>query len=204
MSQSKKQAVCSLCVLFFAGKVRYDLIRKEDAIMDQVKIGSFLKALRNEKGLTQEQLAEQVNVSRRSVSRWETGSNLPDLDVLMELADYYGVELRELLDGERKSEQMDQVLKETTLKVAEYSNEEKKRITKTVLVYLTIGIVALIVSTALDFMELEDGFWLGFLDGACTGILFWALMMGILYASGSLTKVQTFKRRLLGRKEAAI
>lgn len=203
MSQSKKQAVCSLCVLFFVGKVRYDLIRKEDTIMDQVKIGSFLKALRNEKGLTQEQLAEQVNVSRRSVSRWETGSNLPDLDVLMELADYYGVELRELLDGERKSEQMDQVLKETTLKVAEYSNEEKKRITKTVLVYLTIGIVALIVSTALDFMELEDGFWLGFLDGACTGILFWALMMGILYASGSLTKVQTFKRRLLGRKEAA-
>lgn len=53
--------------------MRYDHIRKEDAIMDQVKIGSFLRALRNEKGLTQEQLAEQVNVSRRSVSRWETG-----------------------------------------------------------------------------------------------------------------------------------
>ena len=87
--------------------------------MDQVKIGSFLKTLRTEKGITQEQLAEKVNVSRRSVSRWETGSNLPDLDVLMELADYYEVELRELLDGERKSEQMDQVLKETTLKVAE-------------------------------------------------------------------------------------
>lgn len=41
--------------------------------MDQVKIGSFLKALRTEKGLTQEQLAERVSVSRRSVSRWETG-----------------------------------------------------------------------------------------------------------------------------------
>ena len=171
--------------------------------MDQVKIGSFLKTLRNEKGLTQEQLAEVVNVSRRSVSRWETGSNLPDLDVLMELADYYNVELRELLDGERKSEQMDQVLKETALKVAEYSNAEKKRITTTVLVYLTIGIVALIVSTALKFVELEAGFWLGFTEGACTGIMFWALMMGILYATGALTKVQSFKRRLLGRKEAA-
>ena len=44
--------------------------------MDQVKIGSFLRLLRNEKGLTQEQLAEKVNVSRRSVSRWETGGNL--------------------------------------------------------------------------------------------------------------------------------
>ena len=41
--------------------------------MNQIKIGEFLKALRKEKGLTQEQLAEQCNVSRRSVSRWETG-----------------------------------------------------------------------------------------------------------------------------------
>ena len=43
--------------------------------MDQQKIGRFLKALRKEKGLTQEQLAEQFSVSSRTVSRWETGSN---------------------------------------------------------------------------------------------------------------------------------
>ena len=41
--------------------------------MDQMKIGTFLKTLRKEKGLTQEQLAEHLNVSNRSVSRWETG-----------------------------------------------------------------------------------------------------------------------------------
>ena len=41
--------------------------------MDQKKIGSFLKELRKAKGLTQEQLAEQLNVSGRTVSRWETG-----------------------------------------------------------------------------------------------------------------------------------
>ena len=41
--------------------------------MDQMKIGSFLKELRKEKGMTQEQLAEQLNTSNRSVSRWETG-----------------------------------------------------------------------------------------------------------------------------------
>ena len=119
--------------------------------MDQVKIGSFLKALRNEMGLTQEQLAERVNVARRSVSRWETGSNLPDLDVLMELADFYEVELRELLDGERKSEQMDPVLKETALKVAEYSNAQKKRIAKTVLVYLMILLHPMPSTTGIDF-----------------------------------------------------
>ena len=171
--------------------------------MDQVKIGGFLKTLRSEKGLTQERLAEQFGVTRRSVSRWETGSNLPDLDILMELADYYQVELRELLDGERKGRQMDPVLQETAIKVAEYSNEEKKRITKAVLVYLSIGVAALVISTAMRFLEIKSRFWMGFLYGACTGIQFWALVMGSLFTTGSLVKVKAFKRRLLGRKEAA-
>ncbi|MBQ6695441.1 MAG: helix-turn-helix domain-containing protein [Lachnospiraceae bacterium] len=94
--------------------------------MNQIKIGEFLKELRKEKRLTQEQLAEQFNVSRRSVSRWETGNNMPDLDTLIELADYYEIDLRELLDGERKSEKMNEELKETVLKVAEYSTNEKE------------------------------------------------------------------------------
>jgi len=71
--------------------------------MDLVKIGSFLQKLRKEKNFTQEQLAEQLGVSRRTVSRWETGSNMPDLDVLMELSDLYTVDLREILNGERKN-----------------------------------------------------------------------------------------------------
>ena len=95
--------------------------------MDQRKIGSFLKELRKEKGLTQEQLAEKMSVSGRTVSRWETGSNMPDLDILIELSDLYDVDIRELLDGERKSERMDQELKETIEKVADYSNEMKKK-----------------------------------------------------------------------------
>ena len=51
---------------------------------------------------------------------------MPDLDTLVEMADYYEIDLRELLDGERKSEKMNEELKETVLKVAEYSNIEKE------------------------------------------------------------------------------
>ena len=94
--------------------------------MDQKKIGLFLKILRNEKGLTQEQLAEKLNVSNRSVSRWETGSTLPDISLIIELADYYEVDIKELVEGERKSEIMNKELTETFDKIAEYSIERKK------------------------------------------------------------------------------
>ena len=95
--------------------------------MNQVKIGDFLRELRKEKGLTQEQLAEQFNISRRSVSRWETGSNMPDVGLLIEIADFFDVDIREIIDGERKSENME---KETLKKVAEYADAEKAKLKK--------------------------------------------------------------------------
>ena len=75
--------------------------------MDQIKIGEFLKELRKEHNLSQEQLAEKFNVSSRSISRWENGNTMPDISVMIELADFYDIDIRELLRGERKSEQMD-------------------------------------------------------------------------------------------------
>ncbi len=95
--------------------------------MDQKKIGQFLQILRKEKKLTQEQLAEKFNVSNRTVSRWETGSNMPDISVLVELAEFYEVDIKEIIDGERKSETMKEETKETLVKVAEYTNEDKKQ-----------------------------------------------------------------------------
>lgn len=59
---------------------------KEGSAVDQKRIGRFLKELRKEKGLTQEQMAERLGVSGRTVSRWETGSNMPDISLLTEIA----------------------------------------------------------------------------------------------------------------------
>ena len=94
--------------------------------MDQKKIGLFLKELRKEKRLTQGQLAEHLNMSDRTVSRWETGTTLPDLSVLIELADFYHVDIREIIDGERKSETMNTEMKETLIKAAQYAEEDKQ------------------------------------------------------------------------------
>jgi len=94
--------------------------------MDQVKIGSFLKELRKEKNLTQEKLAEQLHVSNRTVSRWETGSNMPDIGMLVEIADFYDVSIPEIINGERKSEKMNQETRDTAAAMAEYSRNEVK------------------------------------------------------------------------------
>ena len=89
--------------------------------MEQQKVGSFLKGLRKEQNLTQEQFAEQLGVSGRSVSRWETGINMPDISLLVEIAEFYDVSISEIIDGERKSEKMNEEVKETALKLSDYT-----------------------------------------------------------------------------------
>lgn len=105
--------------------------------MDQKKIGLLLKTLRKEKNMTQEMLAETLNVSNRTVSRWETGSNMPDISLLVELSEFYEVSIPEIIDGERKSENINQETKATAIKMAQYSNRklntEKRKIISTLL-----------------------------------------------------------------------
>ena len=102
--------------------------------MDPIRIGAFLKELRKEKNLTQEALAGQFGVTQRSVSRWENGTTMPDISLMIELADFYDVDIRDLLRGERKSENMDTDMKETLEMVAEYTEADKAKILKRVYV----------------------------------------------------------------------
>ncbi len=167
--------------------------------MDLVKTGAFLKELRKEKNITQEALAEKMGVSRRTVSRWETGSNMPDMDILIDISDFYGVDLREILDGERKNKQMDKEVKETVLKVAEYENEGKKRISIVVIVYSVLGILALLANLLMNFMEMPDTFLTGFLKGMTIAVALVAMALGIVYATGTLTKLYSFKKRMFSK-----
>ena len=98
--------------------------------MDQKKIGQFIKELRKEKGITQEKLAETFNVSVRTISRWETGSNMPDISLLVNISDYFNVDVRELIDGERKSETMNDETREIATKMTDYAVTEKIKVLK--------------------------------------------------------------------------
>ncbi len=107
-------------------------------MIDQVKIGAFLRELRKEKNKTQEEIADDFRVSSRSVSRWENGNTLPDLGMLVELADYYNVDISEIIDGERKSEDMDVEAKESLQRVADYADRKTKQ---SVLHAITVAVI---------------------------------------------------------------
>lgn len=113
--------------------------------MDQQKIGRFLKELRKEKNLTQEQLAEIFHVSNRTVSRWETGSNMPDLSILVELSEFYCVEIKEMMDGERKSENMPHEEKEVIKKIVEYAEVKKCKKAKKLNRYCILGLIFIVI-----------------------------------------------------------
>lgn len=68
--------------------------------MDQIKTGELIRSLRIKNKLTQKQLAEQINVSDKAVSKWETGKGCPDISLLTELAEVFQVDLQAILKGE--------------------------------------------------------------------------------------------------------
>lgn len=71
--------------------------------MDQIKTGKFIAALRKEANLTQEELGIKLGVSNKTVSRWENGNYMPDIETLRLLSKEFSVSMEELLDGEKLS-----------------------------------------------------------------------------------------------------
>lgn len=172
--------------------------------MDQVVIGEFLRELRKEKDLTQEQLADKLNVSRRTVSRWETGSNMPDLDILVELADFYDVDLRDIFNGKRREEKMDAELKDTLLQAADYTQELANRSKKRINLMFLVGIIAMVVYTlVIIFMNEQETFLWGMLRGAMYGVTLGLLIIGYIITSPFADKFQKLceaKRKLLKKE----
>lgn len=132
-------------------------------MIDQEKIGGFLRDLRKEKNLTQEELAEKYGISSKTVSRWETGKTLPDLATLVELADYYEVDIKEIIDGERKSEIMNKEEKETLQKVANYAEAEKNLVVRRKCIVTALGTMVCMLCIIVGYVVLpglpEDSFF---------------------------------------------
>ncbi|RJW74184.1 helix-turn-helix domain-containing protein [Coprococcus sp. AF38-1] len=166
--------------------------------MDQKKTGSFLRELRKEKQLTQEQLAERFGVTSRSVSRWETGSNMPDLSILVELADFYDVDIRDIIDGERKGEDMNKEEKERLQLVADYAETEKNTLLMRLRIFSIVGLVSLIAGLTMMVISRDNNLPVyDYLMGTLMGVAIGALLVAVFYSTGVLENMRKRKRTLM-------
>lgn len=160
--------------------------------MDQKKIGKFLQELRKEKGLTQEQVATQFNTTNRTISRWETGSNTPDISMLVEIAEFYGVDVREIIDGERKTDTMEKEVREVAVKMADYAGQEKDKILRFVrkISIASVFLSGLVLARYLYGMIFSVAY--SFLGAIFLFVLFIFSSITALYTNG---KLETFNKK---------
>lgn len=124
--------------------------------MDLDKIGKFIALNRKNKGLTQEQLAEKLGVTNKTISRWETGKYMPDLSLLKPLSEELGITLNELLSGEKiKEEKIVENTERNILNTIDYSSKKvENEHKKTSIILMILG--AIISISALTIFNKES------------------------------------------------
>ena len=159
--------------------------------MDQSKIGAFLKELRKEKGITQEQMADKLGVSGRTISRWETGNNMPDISLLVEIAEFFDVSIPEIIKGERKSENMREEVKEVAETMSDYANAEKARLLKSMRNISINGFIALLIYLVLGETGAYDRNMLfRCIYGISEVLIYVTVLMFPMYTTGLLSKIR--------------
>ena len=127
--------------------------------MDKEKTGQLITELRKEKGLTQKQLADALNVTDKAVSKWERGLSFPDISMLEPISELLGVSIMELLAGERQSgeETMSreeaQDLINASVELSEEEIRHKKERSRLIIIILIV-LAMLLVSITLNIISL--------------------------------------------------
>ena len=128
--------------------------------MDTVKIGQFIKSLRKEKSLTQREVADRLNVSEKTISKWETDNGMPEVGLMLPLCKFYGISINELLSGERLDEKqyVDKAEENMACLVDRTAPRKKVIISAISCILVTLSSVALILLSALFIAQI----WLKF------------------------------------------
>lgn len=95
--------------------------------MDQIKIGKYIKEKRKSMSLTQRELADKLNISDKTISKWECGNGMPDFNLLNPLCDMLGISVNELLAGEDISSDTYAVKAEENIMSLIKENEKQKK-----------------------------------------------------------------------------
>ena len=125
--------------------------------MNQEKIGKFIAELRKEKNLTQNQLAEKLNITKNAVSKWERGLSLMDISLLKPLSEILGVSVSELLNGKKLENVDENIINDTITSSAKtYAKREKRKFIKRLIIGVFI-FIALTFSALFIVSELNYG-----------------------------------------------
>ena len=122
--------------------------------MDQIKIGKFIASMRKEQSMTQRQLADVLNISDKTVSKWECGNGMPEVALMLPLCEVLRINVNELLSGERlDGADYQRKAEENMMELVREREESKKKIILAVVVcVLTIlsGVTIILVSGLLE------------------------------------------------------
>jgi len=146
------------------------------------KIGSFIATLRKEQNLTQEQLADKLGVSNRSVSRWENGKTLPDISIMYPLCQILNISIGELLSGTRQTAQTQR--RDAILTVLTMFDRERQQKRNTLNACFALGFLSLlaVILTVDALTSLQSGVLAGL------GIIFHATGFFLNNRDHSLTE----------------
>ena len=124
--------------------------------MDQVKIGQFIKAMRKEKDLTQREVAEKLNISEKTVSKWETGNGLPEVGLMLPLCKLLEISVNELLSGARLDEKLYfEKAEQNIMSLIQEKAEAKKKIIIAVIIASITLLAGLTLLLLADLLEME-------------------------------------------------
>ena len=127
--------------------------------MDQVKIGQFIKAMRKEKNLTQREVAERLNISEKTVSKWETGNGMPEVSLMLPLCELLEISVNELLSGERLDEKRYfEKAEQNIMSLIQERAEAKKKIIIAIITVVVTSIAGIAIVLIAGLLEMET--WL--------------------------------------------
>ena len=125
--------------------------------MDLIKIGKYIAFKRKEQGLTQKQLAEKLNMSDKSVSKWERGICLPDVTVYLELCEILGISINEFLAGEDiPKETIEQKAEENTIQITKDNKNKQKYLKKIIRLLIVMLVVFIFITSIFIYQKLTQ------------------------------------------------
>lgn len=153
--------------------------------MNQLTIGKFIAQKRKEKNLTQQQLAEKLGISNKTISKWECGKCMPDYSIIKSLCQELDITVSELMNGEVKSDSNIQAFDEQQIldMLRRIQQLENQKMSIFGILLIVMGIALLALSQLFTGTDFKD-----FLSGLMLGLSVGEMLVGVYIIGRSLKK----------------